>query len=272
MEGLSREELLYDPRAERSKQIRAQRERKMRKRRRFRRLVLLALVAIVFFYFVSDLSKVRSLSVKGNYFYNDEEIFELAGVSYDTRYLLKPAFLIESSLKSGSLIESVSVQKDFSGVIRIEVQEKLVVGYLVKDDEYYLLTSEGKEIKVSDQQISAAKRYPLLSGFDDEQLSALAAAFDAAKDQIKADVLMRISEIIPYETSFNTDMMRVIMRDGNTLYGSYDSVGVLQIYENVLTKLKGNNVCLYMDEENGAMSKISCSEFSSSNDEDEDKK
>lgn len=110
-------------------------------------------------------------------------------------------------------------------------------------------------------QQASARRFPLLSGFDEDQLSALAAAFDAVKDQVDIDVLSRISEILPYQTSFNENMMRVVMRDGNTLYGSYEAAGVLQIYESVLAKLQGNNVCLYMDEENGAMSKISCSEF-----------
>lgn len=271
MEGLSRDEVLYDPRTERSKQIHAQRQRKMRKRRRIRNFFLLAVFAGILFYFLSDLSKVHSLSVKGNYFYSDEEIYELADVSYDTRYLLKPAFLIENSLKSGSLIEKATVEKDLSGVIRIEVQEKLVIGYFVKEEEYFLLTGDGTQIKVSDDQISSAKKYPLLTGFDDEQLEALATAFASVEDQIDPNVLLRISEIVPYETSFNTNMMRVIMRDGNTLYGSYESASVLQIYDSVLTKLKGNNVCLYMDEENGAMSKISCSEFADSESKEKEK-
>ena len=45
MEGLSKEELLYDERAERLRQIRAQRQRKMRKRRHIRNFFLLALLA-----------------------------------------------------------------------------------------------------------------------------------------------------------------------------------------------------------------------------------
>ena len=269
MEGISKEELLYDERAERLRQIRAQRQRKMRKRRRFRRFIFLTLLAMVCFYFFSDLSKVRSLSVEGNYFYSDEEIYEIAGVNYETRYLLKPAFLMDNALQNNQLIESAEVEKGLDGVIHIQVKEKLVVGYIIKDDQYYLLDSEGKQIKVSDKDLSSVKRYPLLSGFNDDQLDALANAFDTVKDKINKNVLLRISEILPYKTSFNANMMRVVMRDGNTLYGSYDSVGVLQIYENVLTKLQGNNVCLYMDEENGAMSKISCDEFAASDNKDE---
>lgn len=261
MEGLSREELLYDERTQRLQQIRLQRQRKMRKRRRIRRFLLLAVLVLIVLYFASDLSKVHSLSVQGNYYYSDAEIYARAGVSYETRYLLKPAFLMERSLKNDELIDSASVQKDLSGVVHIDVKEKLIVGYLLKDDRCYLLTSEGKQVEVSEDKRASVLRFPLLSGFSDEQLHALAAAFDAVKEQVDEDVLSRISEILPYETSFNENMMRVVMRDGNTLYGSYEAAGVLQIYESVLAKLQGNNVCLYMDEENGAMSKIACSEF-----------
>ena len=82
-----------------------------------------------------------------------------------------------------------------------------------------------------------------------------------------AELIERISEILPYETSFNQNMMKIVMRDGNTLYGSYDSVGLLQIYQAALEQLEGKNVCFYMDGENQAMSKISCSEFESSDEE-----
>ena len=272
MEGLSKEELLYDARAERIKQIRLQRQRKMRKRRRIRRLIVLALFIAIACYFYSDLSKVRSLSVSGNRYYSDAQIYELANVSYETRYLLKPAFMMEGALNGDALIESAQVHKDYSGIIHIEVKEKLIVGYIVKEEQIYLLTSEGKQIAVSDAQIASAKQFPLLSGFSDEQLASLAAAFDAVKEEVDADVLSRISEILPYETSFNKNMMRVVMRDGNTLYGSYESAGVMQVYESVLSKLKGNNVCLFMDEENQAMSKISCKEFVSEDTKTEDTK
>ena len=255
MEGLSKEELLYDERAERLRQIRAQRQRKMRKRRHIRNFFLLALLAGIVLYFVSDLSKVHSLSVRGNFFYSDEEIYARAGVSYETRYLLKPAFLMESGLQNDELIDSVEIQKDLSGVIHIEVKEKLIVGYLIKEDRYYLLTSEGNQVEVDEGQQASARRFPLLSGFDEDQLSALACGIYCRYASLHSE------NARTYQTSFNENMMRVVMRDGNTLYGSYEAAGVLQIYESVLAKLQGNNVCLYMDEENGAMSKISCSEF-----------
>ena len=266
MEQLTREDILYDERAERIRQIRLKRQRKKRQRRRMRNLSLILILAAIILYFASDLSKVRSLSVKGNYYYTAEEIYDIANVSYETRYILKPAFMMEKALKSDELIEDAEVHKGWDGVVRIEIKEKMIVGYLIKDDQYYLLLSSGEQIAIDEKQKPSLVKLPLLNGFDDDQLEKLA-AFDAAKESVSADIFSRISEIVPYETSFNENMMKVIMSDGNILYGSYESASVMQIYENVLSKLKGNDVCLYMDDENKAMTKMACSEFTAASKE-----
>ena len=267
MEQLSKEEVLYDEHEERLKKTKARRRRTIRRRHRLHLIIALGIVLLILLYFASDLSKVRSLRVEGNRFYSDEQICEMAGAGYDTRYLLRPAFLMENALKGGSLIEDVQVEKSWNGDIRIKVEEKHVIGYLVQEDAYVLLCSSGEQITLQEDEIGSIVNYPLLNGFSDEQLDSIAQAFDEVSEEVGAELIERISEILPYETSFNQNMMKIVMRDGNTLYGSYDSVGLLQIYQAALEQLEGKNVCFYMDGENQAMSKISCSEFESSDEE-----
>ena len=105
MEQLSKEEVLYDEHEERLKKTKARRRRTIRRRHRLHLIIALGIVLLILLYFASDLSKVRSLRVEGNRFYSDEQICEMAGVGYDTRYLLRPAFLMENALKGGSLID-----------------------------------------------------------------------------------------------------------------------------------------------------------------------
>ena len=255
MEQLSKEEVLYDEHEERLKKTKARRRRTIRRRHRLHLIIALGIVLLILLYFASDLSKVRSLRVEGNRFYSDEQICEMAGVGYDTRYLLRPAFLMENALKGGSLIEDVQVEKSWNGDIRIKVEEKHVIGYLVQEDAYVLLCSSGEQITLQEDEIGSIVNYPLLNGFTDEQLDSIAQAFDEVSEEVGAELIERISEILPYETSFNQNMMKIVMRDGNTLYGSYDSVGLLQIYQAALEQLEGKNVCFYMDGENQAMSK-----------------
>ena len=268
MEQLSKEEVLYDEHEERLKKTKARRRRTIRRRHRLYLLIALAAAALILLYFLSDLSKVRSLKVEGNRFYSDEQIYEMADVGYETRYLLKPSFLMENALKGGSLIEDARVEKTLNGDIRIEVTEKQIIGYLVEENAYALLCGNGERIELQEDEIGSIVNYPLLNGFSDEQLDSIAKAFDEVSDKVSADLIERISEILPYETSFNQNMMKIVMRDGNTLYGSYDSVGLLQIYQAALEQLEGRN----MDGENQAMSKISCSEFENDGSEKKDEK
>ena len=248
MEQLSKEEVLYDEHEERLKKTKARRRRTIRRRHQLHLIIALGIVLLILLYFASDLSKVRSLRVEGNRFYSDEQICEMAGVGYDTRYLLRPAFLMENALKGGSLIEDVQVEKSWNGDIRIKVEEKHVIGYLVQEDAYVLLCSSGEQITLQEDEIGSIVNYPLLNGFTDEQLDSIAQAFDEVSEEVGAELIERISEILPYETSFNQNMMKIVMRDGNTLYGSYDSVGLLQIYQAALEQLEGKNVCFYMTE------------------------
>ncbi|MFR9256623.1 MAG: cell division protein FtsQ/DivIB [Merdibacter sp.] len=227
MEQLSKEEVLYDEHEERLKKTKARRRRTIRRRHRLHLIIALGIVLLILLYFASDLSKVRSLRVEGNRFYSDEQICEMAGVGYDTRYL-RPAFLMENALKGGSLIEDVQVEKSWNGDIRIKVEEKHVIGYLVQEDAYVLLCSSGEQITLQEDEIGSIVNYPLLNGFSDEQLDSIAQAFDEVSEEVGAELIERISEILPYETSFNQNMMKIVMRDGNTLYSGYDSVGLLQ--------------------------------------------
>ena len=184
----------------------------------------------------------------------------------------RQALQTENALKGGSLIEDARVEKTLNGDIRIEVTEKQIIGYLVEENAYVLLCGNGERIELQEDEIGSIVNYPLLNGFSDEQLDSIAKAFDEVSDKVSADLIERISEILPYETSFNQNMMKIVMRDGNTLYGSYDSVGLLQIYQAALEQLEGRNVCFYMDGENQAMSKISCSEFENDGSEKKDEK
>ena len=193
MEQLSKEEVLYDEHEERLKKTKARRRRTIRRRHRLYLLIALAAAALILLYFLSDLSKVRSLKVEGNRFYSDEQIYEMADVGYETRYLLKPSFLMENALKGGSLIEDARVEKTLNGDIRIEVTEKQIIGYLVEENAYVLLCGNGERIELQEDEIGSIVNYPLLNGFSDEQLDSIAKAFDEVSEEVGAELIERIS-------------------------------------------------------------------------------
>ena len=99
MEQLTREDILYDERAERIRQIRLKRQRKNVSAAACAICPFILILAAIILYFASDLSKVRSPERQGNYYYTAEEIYDIANVSYETRYIAKPAFMMEKALK-----------------------------------------------------------------------------------------------------------------------------------------------------------------------------
>ena len=105
-------------------------KKKNRPKRRFQILMLIATVLIVLIgiYFYSDYSKINSLKVNGNYYFNDKEILEMAGISYDTRHLTLVPFVSEGKLQSNELIKSAKIHKTISGVVSIDVEEVDIIG------------------------------------------------------------------------------------------------------------------------------------------------
>ncbi len=183
MEQLSKEEVLYDEHEERLKKTKARRRRTIRRRHRLHLIIALGIVLLILLYFASDLSKVRSLRVEGNRFYSDEQICEMAGVGYDTRYLLRPAFLMENALKGGSLIEDVQVEKSWNGDIRIKVEEKHVIGYLVQGRPPTCCFAAVREQITLQEDEDRQHRRTIRCSTDSVTISwtALAQAFDAVR-------------------------------------------------------------------------------------------
>ena len=63
-------------------------KRKRRNKRIARFALLISLIVLVVFYLTSDMSKVKSLTVKNNIHYSDSQILELANIDYDSNYIL----------------------------------------------------------------------------------------------------------------------------------------------------------------------------------------
>ena len=75
-----------------------------------------ALIALGIFYLLSDMSRVKSLTVTGNHVYSDEVVLEKANLNYDSSFILTSSWWVEHTLKNDVLIKNVDVAKASSGV------------------------------------------------------------------------------------------------------------------------------------------------------------
>lgn len=242
-------------------------KKKRKKRRRKIRLIAFGVILLIgVLYFSSDASKVKSLEVSGNLFYTKEEVLKKAGLSYNTRYIVVPKLYIEYRLHQDDLLKDVEVKKTMNGVITIQVKEKMIIGYFVKDEKNYALVSDGSTKEITSEHLSMIVNFPLIDGFSDEQLKNLAASFMVENREVSQNMIAMISEIHPYQASYDKNMVKLVMQDGNFIYTDYASMPLLNDYkEGVLKNIKEGKkkerLCVVLDDATANIHTEDCSSF-----------
>ena len=77
------------------------------------------------------------------------------------------------------------------------------------------------------------------------------------------ELIEKFAEIVPYKTSYDKNMFKITMQDGNIVYTNLKSIKMLSKYQSVLTKLKGQSVCLVLDSTHSTIEKVNCDDLNS---------
>lgn len=229
------------------------------------------MVASVFVYYFSTDSHVKVLSCKNNYYLSDSEVYDLANVSTKTRLYLVPSILLEKRVEKMPFVQSCKVSKK-NRKLTFDVQEKLIVGYYVKDDKNFALLQDGTSIEIEEQYLNMIVHFPLLCDFNAKQRKQLCEQFQKHSKILTRDLIEKFAEIVPYKTSYDKNMFKITMQDGNIVYTNLKSIKMLSKYQSVLTKLKGQSVCLVLDSTHSTIEKVNCEDLNSKKKEEEQKK
>ena len=94
---------------------------------------------------------------------------------------------------------------------------------------------------------------------------------DEAFENVEMQYVHMISEILPFATSYDSDMIQLVMMDGNRVNTSYRGIELINNYKDILAELEGTHVCLYVDEFSGNIIKENgdCSSASQTENEEE---
>lgn len=217
--------------------------RKKRKRKLIRLVFLFSALCLLILYLFSDMSKVKSLTVLNNIYYSDEQILEKAQLDYHSSYWLTIRFWVNHLLEQDPLIKDASLSKDLQGGFTITVEEEKIIGYLNSDPSQILIQGTGMQT-INDIEL---QNVPRLGEFTDEQLQML----DDGFEDVDTEILSMVSEILPHSESYNANMVRIVMNDGNRITTSYKGIYLLNSYKKILPQLEGTHVCLFMDEYSG---------------------
>ena len=229
----------------------AQIERRKKRRRRRRLIKIIGLIVICFLafsYLNSDLAKFKSITVVSNQIYTDDEILEAAKIDYDDSYLLSSRWLMERNIKELPFVEDVAVHKDMLGTLTIEVSESKIIGYLSSSNHQFLIQGKGV-VTVENLLPLYYASIPRIGDFTSEQLQQLNEAFE----NVEPSLIEFISEIEPYSTSYDENMVQFVMIDGNRVSSSMKGIELINNYRSVLKDLKGTHVCLYMEDITGTI-------------------
>ncbi|MEG0313905.1 MAG: FtsQ-type POTRA domain-containing protein [Erysipelotrichaceae bacterium] len=247
-----KEEILRNEHDERLKKI----LNKKKRRKRIRRGATLLLILVVIGYFTSDISKVKSIKVTNNHFYSEEDILNQVGINYESRYILQQQFIISYKVKDNELLDGINVYNDWYGGIVLEVNEKKVIGYTSGKDGI-ILFADGSTIALNEELLKKVNAAPLISNIKKENYKKLAEVFN----ELEKETINSISEIRAYKTSYDDNMLELIMQDGNKIRSTYKGIEVMKAkkdeqgndkspYKEILKELKGTHVCLVLDEVN----------------------
>lgn len=229
------------------------------------------MVASVFVYYFSTDSHVKVLSCKNNYYLSDNEVYDLANVSTKTRLYFVPSILYEKRVEKMPFVQSCKVSKK-TRKLTFDVQEKLIVGYYVNGDKNFALFQDGTSIEIEEQYLNMIVHFPLLSDFNAKQRKQLCEQFQKHSKILTRDLIEKFAEIVPYKTSYDKNMFKITMQDGNIVYTNLNSIKMLSKYQSVLTKLKGQSVCLVLDSTHSTIEKVNCEDLNSKKKEEEQKK
>lgn len=206
--------------------------------------ILVGFAIVFLLYYYNDNSKVKAISVKNNYYLSDNYIRGLSKINLDTRYYLVLDNLIEKNIKKDPMIDSVEVHHKSNNIILIDVKEKIPYGYRL-DDVTKLLMLDGSAIDLTSEYMNVISKIPYIVGFKSEQQEHL---LSKAFKEVDVDVIESISQVEQYALSYDENALLLTMNDSNYFICSYYGLNLVNLYNEVSSKLNKTGVCLFGDE------------------------
>ena len=155
--------------------------------------LVVMMVASIFVYYFSTDSHVKVLSCKNNYYLSDSEVYDLANVSTKTRIYLMPSIILEKRVEKMPFVQSCDVSKK-NRKLTFNVQEKLMVGYYVKDNKNYALCQDGSSIEIDEQYLNIIVHFPLLSNFNAKQRKQLCEQFQKHRKVLTRELIEKFAD------------------------------------------------------------------------------
>lgn len=190
-------------------------KKKKKLKRKFKVFCLFVFILLIVGYFVSGVSKVKTISVVGNKDVNKESIKEAAGITKQTTYLFIDKSKVEDAIKQVALVKKAEVTYDILGNVTIKIEESNKVAYCVIDKKTYVIDELGSVVEAKDESvIETLKTSPKLSNFKTlEFLETFAKAYAGIPEIIKNET----SDIIYSPKDADETRIEFVLDNGKKL-------------------------------------------------------
>ncbi len=232
--------------------IKRQKALRKKRKRRFRLSLFLFVLLIVAVYVFSPVSNLNIIHVNGNKIYNEEEVIEIAEVVEGNKTITYIPHFVEQKLEADSLIKEAYVSTDFFNRLNIEIVEEKGVAYYSKEGQHYILLENGEEILVS--EMKDVIELPYLVDLDEAQRKLFV---EGAKEVAPSDLAL-VSEVSHYSTSYDKNMVEMLMQDGLKVRSTMDGIALLEYYTDTVKGITSSDKCIMFIEETNTIATQSC--------------
>ena len=209
--------------------------------------VFLSLLLIGLFYFLSDVSNIYHIDVEGNKYLSTQSIIEESKLTKNSKYILTIPFVIENRIKDNPLVEDCKVTLNDKRLVQIEVVEKKIVGYILENGLYELVTGSNEKISLNNDNLYLIGTVPLIEGFNEEDLITL----ERHLDKCDYSIINQISEIHSYP-DLKFQNVELVMADGNYIFTSVFGMEILNKYFDIESSyISDRKQCYYFEDISG---------------------
>lgn len=239
---------------------------KTRNKRKLKRIftISFSLVAIVFIVLISIYALnfltgqnaiIKGLHITDNEYFSELTIRTTSGLNFSENYFFVSTAAIEKKFSHWK-ITKVTVKRTANYTLTIDFDNVDLIAYYSIDKELFLLSGKNRDYAYHNDYFEVVKKLPYLVNFSDEQRNEAVQLLNA----INKGILTRISEIEQFANSYNENMLKLTMGDGNQIFISKASIIMLNNYEKIVENLNKLNACIFFDEDTNTAYTQSCQE------------
>lgn len=206
--------------------------KKYRRTKLWRRLSLiigiLIIPLLITVYYVSPLSLLNQVSVKGNQTIASEKIITDSKFHYGEDFLSQyfdRKQAVAAIKKENVRIHTVSITPSGFNTLQISVTEYGQIAQLSKGKQYYPILENGKTLDQGTKTPESG--FVILEDFKaDDAIIATIKAYEKLPDDIRS----AISQINATPTKANDSLLKLMMKDGNTVIVNIENLAQQMIY------------------------------------------